>query len=63
MQRYDSMFGNLYGSIGLILAAFFLLVIWALQCATHLVRRPAVVRRQRRLRVETAAIGKPVRPI
>jgi len=55
------MFGNLYGSIGLILAALFLLAIWALQCATHLARRPAVARR--RLRVETAAIGKPVRPI
>jgi hypothetical protein len=54
------MFGNLYGSIGLLLAAFFLLALWALQCATHLVRRPAVARRRR---VEPAAIGKPVRPI
>lgn len=60
MQRYDSMFGNLYGSIGLLLAAFFLLALWALQCATHLVRRPAVARRRR---VETAAIGTQVRPI
>jgi hypothetical protein len=59
MQRYDSMFGNLYGSIGLLLAAFFLLALWALQCATHMVRRPAVARRQR---VGAAAIGKPVRP-
>jgi len=59
MQRYDSMFGNLYGSIGLLLTAVFLLALWALQCTTHLVRRPAVARR---LRVEPAAIGKPVRP-
>jgi hypothetical protein len=54
------MFGNLYGSIGLLLAAFFLLALWALQCAAHLVRRPAVARRRR---VETAAIGTQVRPI
>ena len=60
MQRYDSMFEKLYGSIGLLLAAFFLLALWALQCATHLVRRPAVAHRRR---VEPAAIGKPVRPI
>ena len=59
MQRYDSMFGNLYGSIGLLLTAFFLLALWALQCATHLVRRPAVARRPR---VDPAALGKPVRP-
>jgi hypothetical protein len=63
MQRYDSMFGNLYGSVGLLLAAVVLLAIWTLQLAAHAARLPARARRRQRLRARAKpALREPLGP-